>query len=123
MGNDLTYDLDLSGLVFCRAGLVRLEIAAFGPYDQGGQFLSDLGLKLAHLVHQRLVRLDVAVKRLKIRRPAASTRSSARLPSGRRRSASLPPCVHSCCEGDAARDYWVEAQSVYAEPPSRTGRS
>ena len=105
MGNDLTYDLDLSGLVFCRAGLVRLEIAAFGPYDQGGQFLSDLGLKLAHLVHQRLVRLDVAVKRLKkFVGLAASTRSSARPPSGRRRSAtgpSLPPCVHSCCEGDA----------------------
>ena len=43
MGNDLTYDLDLSGLV-------RLEIAAFGPFDQGGQFLSDLGLKLALLL-------------------------------------------------------------------------
>ena len=50
----MTGDLDLGlevGAVFCRAGLVCLiETAALGRFDQGGQFLSHLLLKLSYFI-------------------------------------------------------------------------
>ena len=93
-------------------------------------------------MYQRLVHLVLAVKRLKKfeGQPHHATCSSACPPSDRRSATgpSLPPCVRSCCEGDAARDYWVVALSLSEKkkktegtgeerasrvPPEATGRA
>ena len=116
----MTGDLDLGlevGAVFCRAGLVRLiETAALGRFDQGGQFLSDLHLKLSYFIVYAPSATGVRCKTIeKIGGPTTSTRSSARPPSDRMRSAIGPALLCARLRGE---DKLILSAASAAFPPS-----
>ena len=117
MTDDL--DLDLAvGVVFCRAGLVRLiETAALGRFDQGGQFLSHLLLKLSYFIVYEPSATGVRCKTIeKIGGPTTSTRSSeARTPSDRMRSAIGPALLCARLRGE---DKLILSAASAAFPPS-----
>ena len=101
----MTDDLDLGlavGVVFCRAGLVGLiETTALDRFDQGGLFLSDLRLKLSYFIVYDPPAPGVRCKTLEeIGGPTASSRSSARPPFGRRRSATGPALLCARLRGE-----------------------
>ena len=134
----MTCDLGLEvGAVFYRAGLVRLiETAALGRFDQGGQFLSDLHLKLSYFIVYAPSATGVRCKTIeKIGGPTTSTRSSdARPPSDRMRSDKLilsaasvafPPSNWSSAEKALPHVGLVNQQTSSFRPrdASRPGRS